>query len=106
MPGVDDAVLVDAYRAGNNGAFEAIVRRHYAGLLERADRRCGRGASTGSSSSPDRGGSGTVCCGMSEPHRGQWTSTSWRLGFSRRTAPQSRQVTSNRTYFRARRRRL
>ena len=44
MPGVDDAVLVDAYRAGNSGAFEVIVRRHYAGLLERADRRCGRGA--------------------------------------------------------------
>jgi len=42
--GADDGALLDAFRAGHAGAFEGIVRRHYAGLLRVAERRCGGGA--------------------------------------------------------------
>jgi len=40
----DDRGLVDAFRAGEASAFEAIVRRHYAALVRVAEQRCGRGA--------------------------------------------------------------
>ncbi|MGH7162358.1 MAG: RNA polymerase sigma factor [Planctomycetota bacterium] len=41
--GTDDGALVAAFRAGRIGAFEAIVRRHYQGLLRVAEVRCGSG---------------------------------------------------------------
>ena len=40
----DDRGLVNAFRAGEASAFEAIVRRHYAALVRVAEQRCGRGA--------------------------------------------------------------
>ena len=44
MSGADDGALVAAFRAGQGEAFEAIVRRHYQGLLRVAEQRCGHGA--------------------------------------------------------------
>lgn len=38
-----DGRLLAAFRAGRVDAFEAIVRRHYAGLLRVAELRCGGG---------------------------------------------------------------
>jgi len=43
VPPDDNAVLA-ALRAGEEGAFEAIVRRHYGSLVRLAERRCGGGA--------------------------------------------------------------
>jgi len=40
----EDSALVAAFRAGRVDAFEAIVRRHYPGLLRIADLRSGGGA--------------------------------------------------------------
>ena len=40
----DDRGLVNAFRAGEASAFEAIVRRHYAALVRLSEQRCGRGA--------------------------------------------------------------
>ncbi len=40
----DDGSLLAAYRAGQASAFEALVRRHYPGMLRIAERRCGLGA--------------------------------------------------------------
>ena len=40
----DDRGLVNAFRAGEASAFEAIVRRHYGALVRVAEQRCGRGA--------------------------------------------------------------
>ncbi|MHC4550325.1 MAG: RNA polymerase sigma factor [Planctomycetota bacterium] len=40
----DDGALIAAFRAGQAGAFEVIVRRHYPGLLRVAEQRCGAGA--------------------------------------------------------------
>ena len=44
MVRTSDGSLVAAFRAGEAGAFEHIVRRHYAGLLRVAEQRCGMGA--------------------------------------------------------------
>jgi RNA polymerase sigma-70 factor (ECF subfamily) len=44
MSRMNDGSLVRAFRAGEAGAFEHIVRRHYAGLLRVAEQRCGTGA--------------------------------------------------------------
>jgi RNA polymerase sigma-70 factor (ECF subfamily) len=43
-PTTDDGALLAAFRGGEIAAFEAIVRRHYAGLLRVAEQRCGSGA--------------------------------------------------------------
>lgn len=40
----DDGALLAAFRQGHPSAFEAIVRRHYPGLLRVAEQRCGTGA--------------------------------------------------------------
>ncbi|MGQ0613657.1 MAG: RNA polymerase sigma factor [Planctomycetaceae bacterium] len=44
MTDAEDSALVAAFRTGRGDAFEAIVRRHHAGLLRIADLRCGGGA--------------------------------------------------------------
>jgi len=44
MPPPDDAALLAAFRAGEQSAFEAIVRRHRGALIRLAERRCGGGA--------------------------------------------------------------
>ena len=40
----DDRALLAAFQAGESAAFEAIVSRHYAGLVRLAEQRCGAGA--------------------------------------------------------------
>jgi len=40
----DDGALLAAFRAGEDSAFEAIVTRHYSGLIRLAEQRCGAGA--------------------------------------------------------------
>jgi RNA polymerase sigma factor (sigma-70 family) len=40
----EDGALVAAFREGRDGAFDRIVRRHYAGMIRLAERRCGTGA--------------------------------------------------------------
>jgi len=40
----DDRALLAAFQAGEAYAFEAIVSRHYAGLVRLAEQRCGAGA--------------------------------------------------------------
>jgi RNA polymerase sigma-70 factor (ECF subfamily) len=40
----DDGGLVAAFRAGRVAAFDAIVERHYKGMLRVAEQRCGSGA--------------------------------------------------------------
>lgn len=40
----DDGGLVAAFRAGRGAAFDAIVARHYAGMLRVAEQRCGSSA--------------------------------------------------------------
>jgi RNA polymerase sigma-70 factor (ECF subfamily) len=42
--GSEDGDLLAAFRAGQETAFEAIVKRHYPGLLRVAEQRCGTGA--------------------------------------------------------------
>ncbi len=42
--GPADGRLLAAFRAGQVDAFDAIVRRHYAGLLRVAEQRCGASA--------------------------------------------------------------
>jgi len=41
VPITGDGALLAAFRAGEKGAFEGIVRRHYRGLVRVAEQRCG-----------------------------------------------------------------